>query len=85
MLRQTPILRKSHEVHRTVRHQPDGSADRSLAPSASAQSSPTIAGDTMGKKSLAKAPNTLAEMESLKKTPLFSDDDVRYLRTSKAI
>lgn len=39
----------------------------------------------MGKKSLAKAPNTLAEMESLKKTPLFSDDDVRYLRTSKAI
>ena len=55
------------------------------APSASAQSAPAIPGYTMGQKSLAKAPYTLADLESLKKTLLFSDEDIRYLRMSKAI
>ncbi len=55
------------------------------APSASAQSAPAIPGYTMGQKSLAKAPYTLADLESLKKTLLFTDEDVRYLRMSKAI
>ena len=53
--------------------------------SANAQSAPAIPGYTMGQKSLAKAPYSLAELDSLKKTLLFSDDDVRYLRMSKAI
>ncbi len=56
-----------------------------LPPSASARSAPAIAGYTMGQKSLAKAPYTLAELESLKKALLFGDEDVRYLRISKAI
>ena len=55
------------------------------APNANAQSAPAIPGYTMGQKSLAKAPYTLAELESLKKTLLFTDEDVRYLRMSKAI
>ncbi len=53
--------------------------------SANAQSAPAIPGYTMGQKTLAKAPYSLAELDSLKKTLLFSDDDVRYLRMSKAI
>jgi Protoglobin len=55
------------------------------APSANAQSAPAVPGYTMGQKSLAKAPYTLAELESLKKTLLFTDEDIRYLRMSKAI
>ncbi len=55
------------------------------APNASAQSAPAIPGYTMGQKSLAKAPYTLADLESLKETLLFTDEDVRYLRMSKAI
>lgn len=56
-----------------------------VSPSANAQSAPAIPGYTMGQKTLAKAPYTLADLESLKKTLLFSDEDVRYLRMSKAI
>ena len=56
-----------------------------LSPSAQAQPSPAIPGYTMGQKTLAKAPYTLADLESLKKTLLFSDEDVRYLRMSKSI
>lgn len=52
---------------------------------ASAQTAPAIPGYTLGQKSLAKAPYSLAELESLKKTLLFTDQDVRYLRMSKAI
>ncbi|MEZ5645579.1 MAG: protoglobin domain-containing protein [Burkholderiaceae bacterium] len=52
---------------------------------ANAQSAPAIPGYAMGEKTLAKAPYTLAELDSLKKTLLFSDEDVRYLRMSKAI
>ena len=55
------------------------------APNANAQSAPAVPGYTMGQKSLAKAPYTLAELESLKKTLLFTDEDIRYLRMSKAI
>jgi Protoglobin len=56
-----------------------------LPPSATAQSAPVIPGYTLGQKSLSKAPYTLAELESLKKTMLFTDEDIRYLRMSKAI
>jgi hypothetical protein len=56
-----------------------------LPPSAIAQSAPSIAGYTLGQKSLSKAPYTLAELESLKKTLLFTEEDIRYLRMSKAI
>lgn len=56
-----------------------------VSASANAQSAPAIPGYTMGQKTLAKAPYTLAELDSLKKTLLFSDEDVRYLRMSKAI
>ncbi len=47
------------------------------APNANAQSATAIPGYTMGQKSLAKAPYTLAELESLKKTLLFTDEDIR--------
>ena len=50
------------------------------APNGNAQSTPAIPGYTMGQKSLAKAPFTLADLESLKKTLLFTDEDIRYLR-----
>jgi len=55
------------------------------APTANAQSAPAIPGYTMGQKSLVKAPYTLADLESLKKALLFTDEDIRYLRMSKAI
>ncbi len=56
-----------------------------LAPNANAQSAPAIPGYTMGQKSMARAPYTLADLESLKKSMLFTAEDVRYLRMSKAI
>ena len=56
-----------------------------LLQSAHAQSAPSIPGYTYGQKSLAKAPYTLQDLESLKRTLLFTDEDVRYLRMSKAI
>jgi hypothetical protein len=52
---------------------------------ASAQSAPAIPGYTMGQKSLAKAPYTLADLDSLKKSLLFTDEDIHYLRMSKEI
>lgn len=52
---------------------------------ANAQSTPAIPGYAMGQKSLAKAPFTLSDLASLKKTLLFTEEDVRYLRMSKAI
>lgn len=45
---------------------------------------PTVPGYTYGS-SLAQAPYTLAELKSLQKTLLFSEDDVAALRQSKAI
>jgi hypothetical protein len=56
-----------------------------LAQTASAQGTPSIPGYTYGQRSLAKAPYTSQDLESLKKTLLFTDEDVRYLRMSKAI
>ncbi len=56
-----------------------------LTQTASAQGAPAVPGYTYGQKSLAKAPFTLQELESLKKTLLFTDEDVRYLRMSKEI
>ncbi|MEZ5741459.1 MAG: protoglobin domain-containing protein [Burkholderiaceae bacterium] len=50
-----------------------------------AQATPAIPGYTLGQQSVAKAPFTLQELESLKKTMLFTEEDVRYLRMSKAI
>ena len=52
---------------------------------AAAQSESPVPGYTHGQKSLATAPYTLADLEGLKKTLLFTDDDVRALRQSKAI
>lgn len=56
-----------------------------VSPVANAQTAPAIPGYAHGQKSLAKAPYTLQDLESLKKTMLFSEEDVRYLRMSKAI
>lgn len=56
-----------------------------LSTAAIAQAAPAIPGYAYGQKSLAKAPYTLQDLESLKKTLLFTDEDVRYLRMSKAI
>jgi hypothetical protein len=53
--------------------------------SASAQAATSIPGYTYGQKSLARAPYTLQDLESLKKAMLLSDEDLRYLRMSKAI
>lgn len=52
---------------------------------ANAQAAPSIPGYAYGHKSLAKAPYTLQDIESLKKAMLFTEEDVRYLRMSKAI
>ena len=46
---------------------------------------PSIPGYTYGQPSLARAPYTLQDLESLKKSMLFTDDDVHWLRTSKPI
>jgi hypothetical protein len=52
---------------------------------ASAQAATSIPGYTYGQKSLTRAPYTLQDLESLKKAMLLSDEDLRYLRMSKAI
>ncbi|MEO8247811.1 MAG: protoglobin domain-containing protein [Burkholderiales bacterium] len=52
---------------------------------AAAEAHPPIAGYDFGQKSLAKSPLTLADLESLKATMLFTDDDVSALRQSKPI
>ncbi len=56
-----------------------------MGSNAQAQGAPSIPGYTHGQKSLAKAPYTLQDLESLKKTLLFTEEDVRHLRMSKAI
>ncbi|GAA6141646.1 protoglobin domain-containing protein [Hydrogenophaga sp. 5NK40-0174] len=61
-------------------------ASASLASSiAAAETVPSIPGYTYGHASLAKAPYVVADLEALKKTMLFTEEDVRYLRMSKAI
>lgn len=49
------------------------------AANVNAQPTTAIPGYTMGQKSLAKAPFTLADLESLKQTRLLTDEDIRYL------
>ena len=62
-----------------------------VAPIASAHSGSDLStqtlipGYTFGQKSVATAPYTLKDLESLKKTLLFTDEDVLYLRKSKDI
>ena len=52
---------------------------------AAAQTPAAAPGYTYGQKSLAKAPYTLTDLAALKKTLLFTEDDERALRQSKAI
>jgi hypothetical protein len=47
--------------------------------------SQSIPGYTYGTATVAKSPLTLKDLESLRKTLLFTDEDVKYLRMSKAI
>lgn len=56
-----------------------------LTPQADAQDRPSIPGYTYGQATLAKAPYTVQELKSLEKALLFTDEDVHYLRMSKAI
>lgn len=46
---------------------------------------PEIPGYTLGSRSIRPAPITLAELEELKKSLLMSDEDIAYLRKSKAV
>ena len=46
---------------------------------------PAIPGYTYGTPAVAKSPLTVKDLESLKKTLLFTDEDAKYLRMSKAI
>jgi hypothetical protein len=55
------------------------------ATTAQAQNALAIPGYAHGQKSLAQAPYSLRDLESLKKAMLFTEDDVRYLRMSKPI
>jgi hypothetical protein len=57
------------------------------APVSPAQVSPTppIPGYAYGQRSLAKAPYTVADLQALQASMLFTDDDVKALRQSKAI
>lgn len=52
---------------------------------AQAPAGATVPGYAHGQRSLAPAPYTLADLQSLQKTLLFTDDDVKALRQSKAI
>ena len=47
--------------------------------------SQTIPGYTSGTPAVARSPLSLAELELIKKTVLFGDDDVRYLRMSREV
>jgi hypothetical protein len=46
---------------------------------------PTIAGYALGSAAVPHSPVTLADFELMKETALFGDDDVRYLRMSRAV
>lgn len=52
---------------------------------AAAQTGAAIPGYAYGSPALARAPYGLADLDGLKKTLLFTDDDVRALRQSRAI
>jgi hypothetical protein len=57
----------------------------SLATLPLAHADSKIPGYTYGQKSVARAPYTVKDLESLKKTLLFGEDDLKALRQSKAI
>ncbi len=46
---------------------------------------PTIPGYTFGTDKVAKSPLTVKDLEALKRTMLFTDEDARYLRMSKEV
>lgn len=52
---------------------------------AAGQSPSSVPGYAYGSASLARAPYTVSDLDSLKKSLLFTDEDVRALRQSKAI
>ena len=87
----TPVPRKPQTSGEVVINKPLATAAVATLlvvatiPIANAQATQAISGYAMGQKSLAKAPFTLADLESLKRTLLFTDEDIRYLRMSKAI
>ena len=54
-------------------------------PDSSAQTVAPIPGYGYSQKSLATAPYTVKDLQSLQKALLFTDEDVRYLRMSQAI
>lgn len=56
-----------------------------LLPGPRLKAEPPIPGYALGQKSLAKAPFTLQDLESLKRTLLFTDEDVQALRQSRDI
>jgi hypothetical protein len=49
------------------------------------QTSNAVPGYTYGQRTLAKAPYTMADLQALQKSLLFTDEDVKALRQSKAI
>ncbi len=49
------------------------------------QTAPAVPGYAHGQRTLAKAPYTLADLQALQKSLLFTDEDVKALRQSKAI
>ncbi|HQD85095.1 MAG TPA: protoglobin domain-containing protein, partial [Quisquiliibacterium sp.] len=49
------------------------------------QASPAVPGYAYGQPTLAKAPYTLADLQALQKSLLFTEEDVKALRQSKAI
>ncbi len=46
---------------------------------------PTIAGYTYGNRDVPNSPLSLEDLDLLKKTVLFADEDIKYLRMSREI
>jgi hypothetical protein len=55
------------------------------AAQAQQQTAPAVPGYAFGQRTLAKAPYTVADLQALQKSLLFTDEDVKALRQSKAI
>ena len=50
-----------------------------------ASSQPEIPGYTLGRREVPRAPITLAELELIKKSVLFTEEDAKYLRMSRTV
>lgn len=61
------------------------SSGLSSAPHANAQPNPELPGYTYGDKALATSPVTMEDLELLKKTVLFTEEDAEWLRKSRAV